>query len=1370
MKPRIFISVLTLLASTLTSAAQETEPRFGKITSEDGISQSEVYSFLQDSEGFMWLGTLHGLNRYDGYGITRYGIDRNQPNSLTHNTIHALVEDRFSRKWIGTDNGLNLLDYTIGNGFRLVKLPSRTVPIAICSLLVDGDILWIGTNDGLFRVDISSRDIATIEASVVHVELEYSTRNPDKRIRSLLKGSGGTLWVGYAAPAQVICLNYDPAQNIARIVALPEALRNHSASAMLYDMAGNIWIGGRKSLARYNPANGDFDRFMPGGPGSISSVNISSLAMDFEGNIWVGTRDSGLNRIDYSELQNKNIYFEVYRSSITNPSNLNSDLIYSLYISPDDILWVGTIGNGVDYYDLRQKSLRHYLIPPEPGSYIPSSNFIRAVYLDGQDRLWLGSHNNGLYRLDRRTGKYRKLGFGTAPISNIYPFEGDTHLICSLHGIYVWRDDHLVRKIAQITNVCYNAESSSPGVWWVASIDGIYRVETSDGRDVVELYSSSTPNGVSRDNCRVVKYQASTRSLWVGTEGGGLNRIWLDGQDRPIRTAVYQQGQANALSNSYVRTIHIQGDSIVWAGTYDGLNRITAAGDNPDSLSFRSYYQRDGLPSSMIQSVISDNDGNIWIGSNRGLSRLDTRTMAITNFTSADGLQSNEFSGHSCFLSDDGELFFGGINGANSFYPNQISTDRPIMRVVITSFYLGGERITQDEQVNRRILLRKPIFQADTLRLKPNENDIRFDFSAMSFTSQSKVRYRYKLDGYDRDWIVADIGDRVASYTNLPYGKYYFQVMAAGGDGRWSNPPASIHLYIRSPLLLSTVAYIIYFLLVVAAIFYFTRYSIIKNTTKKQIRLENEHNRRLHELDSLRTRFFINISHDLRTPLTLILGPLEQIVRGRGGNRAEIDRKVASAYNSAYRLRYLVEQLLDFRKVEAGKEKLHLNRVEINLWMRNEANYFEPMLKEKGLKLHYSFPSEESEVLVDCRKLSKIVFNLMSNAIKFTTSGSVEVALRIDDARVLHISITDTGIGIAEDKLERIFDRFFSNTHGESYGIGLSHCKDLAEAMGGVIAVESAQGKGSRFTVSIPLGNAADDSEITALESHVKPVSLAPSAAVSRTGREAGRCNILVVDDNAEMRDHIAVCLGDKYNIFEAPDGTAGLNAALEEEINLVISDVMMPGMNGLELCNAIKQNVATSHIPVILLTAKTDPKTQYAGLEMGADDYISKPFDMDMLLARVQSILDNRQRIRLSLRKQTLLDPSQIAVTSTDEKFLTKLMELIEHNIADTDFLIEDMEKGMHMSRSNFLRKVKALTGMSGKELLQEVRLRRAAELLASGKLAVSEAAYMAGFSDPKYFGRCFRQRYKASPSGYRKQHTPTADGHDSPTLGLPK
>lgn len=1343
-------------------------PRFHHITSKDGISQSEVYSFLEDSNGFMWIGTVYGLNRYDGYNITIFTTEKGNPNSITNNTIRSLGEDESGRVWIGTDDGLCVYNSFTEKIHQVSIKGYENKRLSISSILISGDNLFLGTSLGFFKGSINTSKLEEISNSLQLLEIPNDFNGT---INVITKDKDGKIWIG--SGGSVLGLVFQEETSDPIIIDHIRDEQFWGIRQLHVDANNNIWVITHHSgFFRYNQESRKLDRFKKNNPNSsITTSNCSAAASDNAGNLWIGTRDKGLLFLPANQLTNENPIFEQIQHNPIDESSLNSNLIFSLYFSKSNLLWIGTIGSGINIFDPQQKEFNHYKIPIKDVETHSGSNFIRSVYADKSNNIWIGTHNNGLHILNRRQNTFRKGAYETESIFFIYEIGDNKTLINTSRGTGIAQMNNYGEL--EIINTDVSATSfysckSKDNIMWIATLIGLVKCRLMENDLVVEtIYDTSTDPGISFNNCRVLYYNEETNELLVGTEGGGLNILKLNDNHEVVEVTTYMKNASpNSISNNSIRSIIKDSKGNIWLGTYEGLNKLIRNESN-DSISFRSFTQKEGLPNNMVQLIVEDNSGNLWIGTNNGLCKFDIQTETFVRYSISDGIQSNEFSEHAVFKKADGEIIVGGINGFNTFYPEKISLSTNNPKTTVTNFFLFNKEVGIEQGKKKRTPLVKSITYTDSIFLQSDQNSLSFEFSALIYYNPEKVQYAYKLEGFDNDWNYTNAMNRHATYTNLGYGDYVFRVKSTNNDGQWEETTSNIYVHIRTPFVFTWMAFVMYGLFIILITIYFTNYTVIKYTTKKKILLENEHNQQLHELDILRTRFFINVSHDLRTPLTLISSPIEIALKNRDLKK-EVRNNLNVAYRNVQKLKYMTEQLLDISKSEAGKLKFKPQNGDFASFIKKEASHFTDAIRSKGLTLSMIIQDQSITCRFDPDMISKVLFNILSNAIKYTNEGEIIVRVEVVSSQAIaksksskrqsyiKVEIQDTGKGISQGELDKIFDRYYQGKEKNSkgYGIGLSHCKELIETHEGIIEATSLSDSGTTIRFFIPF--------IEAINDEPQKVTPAPPSNILVESPDnypeerdydtpVNLQKVLIIEDNDEMRKFIKSELQKRYKIFEASDGLEGLKLVEKYLPDLIISDIMMPNMDGIEFCKKIKINSRTSHIPVVLLTAKGEAQTKYESIEIGADDYISKPFDMEYLFIRIKNLLNYKDQLRKLFQSNSNLEPSDVTLPSHDDKFFSKLMSVIEEGIPDPEFTVNSLEEKMGMSHTNFYRKIKNMTGQSGKEILMSMRMKRAKQiLLDSENIRISEVAYAVGFSNPKYFSKCFKEYYGILPSEY--------------------
>lgn len=1335
--------------------------RFQQITSQDGLSQSEVYSFLEDTRGFMWFGTVDGLNRYDGYNIVTFNTEKGNPNSISNNTIRSLAEDNYGRVWIGTDNGLCVYDSKLEKIHQINISGYENLVLSIHLILIEDDMIFLSTPDGLLMSKLSKETSTFLNQIFFPLD---TTIIKNQNINQIIKSKDGSFWFSNNSSLYKMYFGNTLADfNITKQITSPKI---NFIKTIHEDISGNIWImTDNDGFIRYNPLTNKINYQSKGSKNkSIISSKISSAVSDKNGNLWIGTRDKGLMFLDVKSLNDPEPMFEKIQHNPFDSNSINSNLIKSLYVSRNNIVWIGTIGSGINVFDSNQKPFNHFKISTFLNESESGSNFIRSVYVDSKKNIWMGTHNNGLYILNRDKKTLVKVGFKTSSIFYIENIGNDNILLSGSNGFTLAKLEKNKLNIIQkddTKNAKFYSCKSKKGIVWIASINGLTKYRLSNGRLRFEKkYSTESKPAISFNNIRVLHFNEKRNELLVGTEGGGLNILTLDRNHNVTSTSFYKKSNATtSISNNYIRSITKDSNGNIWVGTYEGLNKLVYTSDG---ILFESLTEKNGLPSNMIQSIIEDNHKNLWIGTNGGLCKLSIEKKNLVLYSINDGVQSNEFSEHTSFKTADGEIIIGGINGINTFYPNKIRASNISPNTTITDFYVFGKKVII-EDADEKSVITKSITLTDSITLTPSQNSFGFAFSSMIYSNPEKIKFAYMLEGFDQNWSYTNSKNRTANYTNLDYGNYTFRVKSTNSDGVWDEKQKTISINIKTPFIYSKLAVVLYILMIVSIFIYLTNYTIIKYTTKKEMLLANNHNQKLVELDELRTRFFINISHDLRTPLTLISGPLKLILKNEK-LKDSVKNQLELIQLNVKKLSRIMEQLLDIRKAEAGKLPIRLQKLDIVAFIKEEAHHFSEVIKNKGLALTLISSKEEIITCFDVDKISKVLFNVLGNALKYTEKGSIDIQISkvhglpkelkiFSQKEFVCIEINDTGIGIKKENIEKVTERFFraDNKSVKGYGVGLSHSKKLIEAHDGFIRIKSEANQGTSVQIYIPLLN-VEGLEIDQFAEQRHDLYISSTReininAISSTNPNATK--ILVIEDNVDLSLFIKNELIKEYEIIIASDGKEGFEMAEKYSPDLIISDIMMPKMDGIEFCKKIKSNIKTSHIQIVLLTARTDEASKVESIEVGADDYITKPFDIDYLMLRIKNLLKSKEQIRKSFQLEIALSPTNKEVKSIDDVFIETLMKLIENDISNPNFKVSSLENEMGMSHSNFYRKIKNLTGMSGKEILNEVRMKRAKQILSEDKnIRVSEVAFMVGFTDPKYFSKVFKGFYGVSPS----------------------
>ena len=1351
--------------------------KFEHITVEQGLSSNRVTSILQDSQGFMWFGTENGLHKYDGYTFTIYKPDPVDPGSISHVFIYSIFKDAREDLWIGTyGGGLNKFERDKEKFIRYQNDPddphslSNNFVAAICQSPADsGKALWIGTRwGGLNKLDL--------ETARFHHYLTDRGKIPEVNTNSILSiccDNNGTLWIATEASGLI---SLDPqTEQYAHHRADPvdkSGLCDNKIRRVFTDKSNNIWIGTDAGLNRFDMHTNEFSRFVnsAGNGNSLSHNQVLAIHEDRQGHLWVGTFN-GLNL--YSKKTGEFIRFN---SEQNKPNSLSHDYITKIYEDRSGLLWIATHG-GINRINPAAKKFNHVQIELEDSDKA-SINSVRCMQEDSEDSkiLWLGTTGSGLIRYNRNSREFEQvIGHNeTVFVRSLYQaplipgkiwlatwgsglIRIDKDLKQSSRKVF-WLDNSELKDANHISSIY---PLSKDNVLLGTGL-GLYQFDLVTGEHFGLMPGADDPYSLSHPNVTAICRDRSGQ-LWVGTYGGGLNKLVLppggiDLKKTAAKFVHYKHNPDNprSLSSSTITLIHEAQNGIIWVGTLDGgLNKLvsTTHGDSDKVVEgFIRYTERDGLPSNAILGVLEDNSGNLWISTKNGLSMFDPVDGSFHNFRKSDGLQSNEFNRFAYFRNDRGELYFGGINGFNHFKPAVINKNPVVPNVVITDFRIFNQSVRKHPEWT----LNEPVSETDAITLTHDQSVFTFEFAALEYTNSAKNTYAYKMEGIDPRWVYTDASRRFATYTHLDPGEYLFSVRASNNDGVWNQEGTSVRIIIAPPWWRTTTAYLIYFLAGIGLIFSLRRYELNRQKLKYDLELEHIEAEKFKEVDRMKSRFFANISHEFRTPLTLITGPVERLLSQVEGGKIKED--LSRIKDNAHRMNNLVDMYLDLSRLESGN--LTLQKVELDILpsVKNVIASFRSLAESARLKLVFETSVGSAVCNVDREKFELILINLLSNAIKFTPpEGTVKICINAAPGdKLLDISFTDTGIGIPDNELDTIFDMYYQveneiNKRISGTGIGLAMVKELIKLHAGEISAESIVGKGSTFTLTIPMirvRKVISKEMITSAGRMDKTSALSEryNPAIKRRDQRL----ILIVEDDHQMLEYINSHVAEYYLTRLASSGQDGFEAALVWDPALIISDVMMPEMDGYELCKKLKEDFRTSHIPLILLTARTGDPDMLRGLEQGADNYLKKPFKANELLIRINNLIENRRRLHRKFRTERKMDLGELQITSADESFLQKCYQIAEKQLSNPAYSVDQFSGDLAISRVQLHRKLKALTGLSAGHFIKIIRLKKAAALLETGTGNISEIAYDCGFSNPAYFAKSFRAAYNLSPTQY--------------------
>ena len=1359
------------------------------ISSEMGLSNGDVYCVFQDSKGFLWIGTQDGLNRYDGYEFRVFRHEPGNPNSLSDYAINKIIEDPLlpGVLWIATREGLNRYDPTKETFIRFRHDPGRRSSLSnnrVREIYFSRDsVLWVGTDNGLNRFNreeqtfevylrdpqdpdmlpfgvigtiiddddgnlwIGGKGLAILDVKTG--EITYFRQDPadpyqlsQNVVTELYKDRNGNLWIG--TRQQLVRINRKAQRerggSLLRFCYDPAVLENQwplYLKTILEDQQGTLWLGSLSGgLLAFDPHTESFTRYKladESSPGD-SPLPVRSLFEDRSGILWIGTGGLGLVKCDRTRKP-----FETYRRAKDNPNALVANDVTAICEDRQGVWWIGTSA-GLSRVDESSGGIRHFQHDPtEPRSL--SSNNIQSIYEDRRGNLWIGTWGGGLNKLDRTTwrfSQYRAQATDTRSLSNDF-----------IHAIY---------------------EDRNGSLWIGTGAGGLERFDYGTGvfthyaRDPArsEWLQSYEINCILEDRSGL---------LWLGTTMWGLYSF--DPKLEKFTNYMHELDSPNSLSSNRVISVYEDKSGTIWAGTFGGgLNRY-----DRNTKSFRHFTEKEGLPGNSTHGILEDDHGNLWLSTNRGLSRFDAKTLSSRNFYTFDGLPSNEFQ-FTAFRCSDGKMLFGSNNGLLHFYPDSIRDNPFVPPVVLTDFAVFNEpvRIALNEgELIDKPTLEKSIGETDQVLLSYDQNVLTFEFAALHFAAPLKNKYAYKLEGFDRDWNLAG-NRRMATYTNLEHGEYTFRVRGSNSDGIWNEEGTSVQIVIHPPWWRTTLAYVGYVVLGMGLLYGFRRFEMNRVRIRNQLRMQELEAQKLQELDRAKSRFFANISHEFRTPLTLILGPLQDVMEKVGDGR--VRESVGMMQRNASRLLRLINELLDLSRLESGRMTLHARRGDLIGFLKGIVYSFASLADQHGISLHLAADEVGGpmpEAYFDSDKLEKIIVNLLSNAFKFTPDGGeIEVGVRPTGDGVVTITVSNTGEGISGEHLSRIFDRFYqvdnaSTRRHQGTGIGLALTKELVELQHGTVTARSEAGGRTEFEIRLPIArkhfshqeikdeipweDSETDTSSAATIMEALPITKPESVTVSfpvreETGGEEGTSVILLVEDHEEVRQFIREHLGPECRVLEAGNGREGLNVAMEEIPDLIISDVMMPEMDGFALCQALKADEKTSHIPVILLTARAGEESRIEGFQTGADDYLAKPFSPRELQVRVANLIQSRRELRKRFSSEMLLQPRGVVVTSASAAFLTRVMDVIEAHLGDEKFGVQTLSEKIGMTQRQLSRKLNALADQAPNEFIRSFRLHRSRQLIEQEAGTVSEIAYRVGFNSLSYFSKCFKDQFGVLPS----------------------
>lgn len=1300
-----------------------TQFHFRHYNIENGVSSNNISTLFQDQKGYIWIGTENGLNRFDGNQFTLYQKNNPLYSNFHANSINTICETTDKKLWLGTDNGVFIYNQVKDTFTPFVKQTSDKTSITswITHIIQDkaGNI-WIATHkQGIFLFNTQTDKLT-----------QFEIPQNDNIVTRILNDEQNNIWL--SGPYQLCKLN--KVNNTFETYAIEEKTESIYSMALWEDSSNHIWIGTwDKGLWKLDPRTKQVEKYLTGEKGK-GILHIHSI-LEYSPELLLIGSDDGLTI--FNPVTQESFLYDNYGD---NEKSLSDKFIYPILKDREGGVWIGTYYNGINY------------LPPYCGQFngysessdIPYFNSrIISRFCEGENgNIWIASDDSGLSCFNPSTMQF--LDFNGREKLNKH----NLHALCMVDkdlwigtygdGIQILNIQTGVIKSYSTSdgldeNSIYSIFKDGQGQIWTGSMNGICQYDAPKQRFTPIKYLEALVIEIAED---------AKGNLWIATQGKGLFRY------SPQKNKEWKKyGLEKGFNSLTVNHLCINKDNEIWAATSEGLYLY-----NPLKDIFT--YQPLRLPNECINAILEGEDC-LWLTTAKGLVKYTPATQETQIFTKSDGLQSEAFIMASALKTRNGEFYIGSINGFNTFYPHQLKLNTQKPNVVLTSLEIFNQKIDTQKDGT----LPEAIDHLKEIHLSYKDNVITLNYAALSYCTPQKNQYAYMLEGFDKGWNYVG-SQHSTTYTNLPAGTYTFRVKASNNDNIWNEEGTSIRIIVHPPFYLSLPFKIGYVLLFLLALGLLLRY-VIRRSEKKHAKAIDELNSKKEiEIHEAKINFFTMIAHEIRTPVSLIIGPLEKIMQSTHIPTNERQELEIIDRNSQ-RLLYLVNQLLDFRKVEQKEMRMKFTSQSIKELMQAVCERFSPTLQQNGVSFSVTYPDEHFHADVDKEALTKVLSNLLTNANKYTQSR-IEVRFQEHpEKQTFSIEVQDNGKGMSEEELTKIFKPFYQASENKpGTGIGLSIVKGIVEAHHGQVNVTSQPGHGSSFMITLPQKQenlSAEEEENQA--GNPLPEDIIPEQNATASMSQKVLPIMLIVDDNEDMLNFLSSHFQTSYTIVTAVDGVDALNKLKEQEVALIISDWMMPNMNGIDLCKAVRNNQLTSHIPFILLTAKTDTEAKITSMNCGADAYIEKPFSLQYLEACIKNLLELRLQLRQKFSQMPTVSINSIAANQSDKVFLEKMNHLIEENLNNEELSVDFLAEKLCISRSGLFVKIKGLANTTPNEMIQIIRLKKAASLLLENQYRINEVSYMVGFNNPSYFSKCFQKQFGMKPGEYIASHAHKAE-----------
>ncbi len=1358
------LMVMILAICCFVTNAQNEQYVFSRLDALNGLSNNQVNTIRKDHNGFIWFGTMSGLNRYDGYTVKVFKNNPNDSTSLVDNYVNSIWECPDNKFWVISRAGVSVYDPVKekfnrdDQGYlRSLQLPTGTVNHVKKDS--KNNYWFVYDSAGVYKVGHDKKVQRFVHDDNITTSISSNT------VTNITEDDNGHLWLIHRNGILEI-LDGDAGKIIYRSTMLKQMLKGEYSYNMFIDKDRAVWIWTTQPLGLFYVDTSD-NSAVYNESSAVCRLNnnlVNGVTQDDHGNIWVATDHGGINLINKRSNSIKYLL-----NDPENAKSLGQNSINTLYRDNNGIIWIGTYKQGVSYFNENLIKFAHYKHKASDRNSLPYDDVNRFVE-DKKGNLWIGTNGGGLIYFDRQLNKFYQYLHDPNNQNSL-----SSNVIVSLcidHEEKLWIGTYLggLNCFDGKKFIHYRHNPADPNsvaedrIWeimedakknlWIGTLGkGVDKFDRKSGR-FIHFQNVFNPDALPQSDYIMAIQEDKKGNLWIGTSGG------IEVFDFTTNKATHynSSSQPNSLSNDNVLSIHEDNQGRMWVGTREGLNLYNDRDNN-----FRTFTKSDGLADNTVLTILEDNNNNLWITTPNGVSNLilkkdftqENIIEDIKNYDEITNLQGKEFNENAALKTKKGELILGGPYGFNIIEASFLHKKQPKPKIVFTNFQVFNKDIAAGDMINGSVIINAAIAETNEITLRSKENFFSIEYASLDFSHGNGDKYAYMLEGFNKDWLTTDGKERKATYTNLDPGTYYFKVKAFNSEGVWTDEK-QLKITVLPPFWKTPLAFTIYGLVIAGILFLARKITVERTRMKYEVVLQKKEADRMHALDTMKTKFFTNVSHEFRTPLSLILSPLDKVVKNTHDPNQK--NQLQLIQRNAKRLLQLVNQLLDFRKMEVQQFILHPSVGDVVVFCKDISSSFSDIAEHKGISFTINSEVEKLEMYFDKDKLEKILFNLLSNAFKYTpNNGEVGITLSLTQNDRFRIKVRDTGIGIPTDKQEKIFERFFQNVpesmDNQGSGIGLAITREFVRLHNGEVSVESEPDKGTTFVVDIPV-RTVDEAVKTPSLAELPNVGSADSIILPPHDVKK-RPTILVVEDNEDFRFYLKDNLKQKYNVIEAADGKLGWQMVKEHLPDLVVSDIMMPFITGIELSKRIKNDPRTAQIPVVLLTAMNDEESQIEGYNIGINDYIPKPFTFEILETRIRNILVQQKQLIKNIQRQVEVNPTDTPVTSADEQFMTMISEAVERNISNADYSVEDLSRDLFMSRVAVYKKILALTRKTPIEFIRTMRMKRAAQLLSKSQMPVSQIAYEVGYNNPKIFSKYFKEEYKMSPSQYQKTHS---------------